>query len=46
MTTGLWDFNFFLSSTFVYEQILIRFFINTNNITQTFCKIKYNLKGH
>ena len=30
-TTGLREFSFFLSSTFVYEPILIEISINTNN---------------
>jgi hypothetical protein len=44
---GQRDFSFFLSSTFVYQPILIKISMNTNNIkTQIFHRIKYDLKEH
>ena len=41
------DFSFYLSSTFMYEPILIKIYVNTNIIkTQFFHKMKYGLRGH
>ena len=41
------DFSFFLSSTFVYELILLKISMNANIVkTHPFYKIKYDLKGH
>ena len=46
VTPGLRDFSFFLSSTFVYEPILLNISMNANIVkTQIFNKIKYDLKG-
>jgi hypothetical protein len=47
MILWLWDFSFFLSSTFVYEPILLKISMNANIVkTEIFHRIKYDLKGH
>ena len=44
---GFRDFSFFLSSTFVYEPILIKISMKANIVkTHIFHKMKYDLKGH
>ena len=46
-TVKLRNFSFFLSSTFIYEPILIKIHMNVNiMIMQIFHFIKYDLKGH
>ena len=46
-TLKIRDSSFFLSSTFIYETILIKKNMNANfKRRQIFCKIKYDLKGH
>ena len=41
------DFSFILSSTFVYEPIMLKISMNANIVkTQIFYKFKYDLKGH
>ena len=43
----LWDFSFYLSSTFIHEPILIKIYMNANIINaQTFNFNEYDLKGH
>ena len=46
-TLKLQNFSFFLSSTFIYELILIKKIMNANIMkTHIFYKMKYDLQGH
>ena len=43
----LWDFKKNLPSTFIYDPILMKIYMNTNNLKHKFFYfIKYDLKGH
>ena len=46
-TVKLRDFSFYLSSTFIYEPILIKLYMNANIMNmQIFHFCKYDLKGY
>ena len=46
-TLKLRNFSFFLSSTFIYEPILIKICMNANIMkTHTFYKMKYDFQSH